>query len=59
MRNPHRISIILELLRQYWEANPDLRLAQIIGNACESNDPYYMEDDVVGKYLRDELMKNA
>lgn len=33
MRDPARIDPILERLRAYWTANPDLRLGQIVLNA--------------------------
>jgi uncharacterized protein YihD (DUF1040 family) len=32
MRNPKRIPNILERLRKVWEAQPDLRLGQLIEN---------------------------
>lgn len=32
MRDPARIKIILSLLENYWQKNPDLRLCQIVGN---------------------------
>jgi uncharacterized protein YihD (DUF1040 family) len=37
MRPANRINRIIELLRQYWQQNPDLRLGQIIAN----NSPSY------------------
>ena len=48
VREPSRIPIILEKLRIYWEANPDLRLGQIISNAASMKgvDPFYIEDSV-------------
>jgi len=33
-RNPKRISKVLDLIEEYWEENPDLRLGQIIANAA-------------------------
>lgn len=30
MRDPKRIPVILEQLRQVWQAHPDLRLGQIV-----------------------------
>jgi uncharacterized protein YihD (DUF1040 family) len=50
MRDPNRIPDVLEALRVYWEANPDLRLGQIIGNTAARaglGDGYAMEDDVL------------
>jgi hypothetical protein len=32
MREPERIPLILERLKKIWEANPDLRLGQLIEN---------------------------
>lgn len=58
MRDPDRINKILDDLEEYWKENPDLRLAQIIGNAGQENgydkDPYYMEDDELLSYLNQE-----
>ena len=53
MRDPDRIPRILEKLRAYWEANPDLRLCQIVSNLNPSGtpDPFYVEDDVIEKAL--------
>lgn len=38
MRDPKRIAKVLERIREVWERNPDLRLAQIIVNAAKSAD---------------------
>jgi len=53
MRDPNRIPRILDLLRDYWVANPDLRLAQIIVNATGETAPvvFYAEDDVIEEAL--------
>lgn len=55
MRDPDRIDNVLDALEAYWTDNPDLRLAQIVGNAGQRNgfgtDPYYMEDDALLRYL--------
>ncbi len=45
MRNPERIPEILELIRQIWVRYPDLRLGQLILNACNDDRMYHMEDD--------------
>lgn len=34
MRDPNRIPEILETVKTLWEANPDLRLGQLIINAA-------------------------
>lgn len=51
MRDPKRIPEVLSAIEAYWTQNPDMRLAQIIGNvngAVRSHtvDPYHMEDDL-------------
>jgi hypothetical protein len=50
-RDSKRIKQMITLLEEYWQQYPDLRLAQIIGNCCNTNDPYYMEDQVVEQKL--------
>jgi uncharacterized protein YihD (DUF1040 family) len=61
LRDPVRIHKIISLLEEYWEANPDLRLCQIISNLTSntnfSSDPYYLEDDLFKKLLEEELAK--
>lgn len=48
MRDPERIGPMLDAVRKIWEANPDLRLAQIISNAARSHtawpDVFSVED---------------
>jgi hypothetical protein len=50
-RDPKRIHVMLEKIREIWEANPDQRLAQLIINAAGASqsgqDLYYLEDDVL------------
>lgn len=46
-RNPARIDIVLTALRAYWNANPDLRMGQIVVNAAGTRDPYNVEDDAL------------
>lgn len=48
MRDPSRISRVLELVRKCWETQPDLRLGQLIQNVCE---PYYTEDEELEEKL--------
>ena len=57
MRDPKRIEKVLGILRLYWEANPDLRLGQIVGNVARDVGlgPYYMEDDILVQVLQDAL----
>ena len=45
MRDPARIPVLLERLRLVWEANPDLRLGQMVANAAGGEDPYPVEDE--------------
>lgn len=57
MRDPQRIDTILELVRQVWVEQPDLRLGQLIFNAARMRDPelkdiYNIEDAVLQKGLR-------
>jgi hypothetical protein len=50
MRDPRRIDPIIERLRAYWLANPDLRLGQIVVNATPSRDEtrtFYCEDHLL------------
>ena len=61
MRNPERISRILQKLQIYWEKNPDLRLGQIVVNAKSAKrcmiDVFYMEDEAFEEGL-EELTKS-
>jgi uncharacterized protein YihD (DUF1040 family) len=50
MRDPKRISEVLQALSIYWYQHPDLRLGQLLGNFDVS---YYTEDDVILERLRD------
>ncbi len=61
MRNPDRIIRIAAKLVKYWNRYPDLRLAQIVSNAYHTipggRDSFFMEDDVLEKYLDLELAR--
>lgn len=59
MRDPKRIPEILQELGRYWARHPDLRLGQLVVNAClgpmnmsSDDDPFNVEDDVVLARLR-------
>lgn len=54
MRDPSRISPILEAIESYWKESPDLRLMQLLLNASELSkiDPYYLEDLVLMTLLK-------
>ncbi len=49
-RDPERIPVILEVLRDVWMKYPDLRLGQMIVCACEHENPrqdtFNTEDEV-------------
>lgn len=55
MRDPERIDRILDVLRDYWIANPDLRLAQIIVSAANPRTPcpevFHVEDEVIERRI--------
>ena len=52
MRNPDRISVILDALEQAWRKQPDLRLTQLLiicaatQRTLGPNELFYIEDDV-------------
>jgi uncharacterized protein YihD (DUF1040 family) len=61
MRNPERITTMLQKLEVYWRKNPDLRLGQIIENAKDVGDStpiFYIEDSVIEEGL-DKLIKRG
>lgn len=51
MRDPERITAVLNELHKVWEKNPDLRLGQIIVNMVQAENAspeiFYFEDDVL------------
>lgn len=58
MRDPNRIPKMLDLLKEFWIRNPDLRLGQLILNLTERSLPvdrfsemFYQEDDETYKRL--------
>lgn len=59
-RNPERIAEILDLLKIYWNKNPDLRLGQILENIADifNKTCYYMEDDIVINFFKTEKGEN-
>lgn len=74
MRDPKRIETIINLLRTYWQCNPDLRLGQIIVNLTPDRfrreyqengypfriaDPFHVEDTIWEDTLRAELRNIA
>jgi hypothetical protein len=57
MRDPRRIEQILDVIREIWEREPDLRLGQIVVNAIRPGEPcpqiFGAEDDELLKGLRE------
>jgi len=54
MRDPNRIEPIIQLIKEIWYSQSDLRLTQLIMNALKMNsDPYYIEDDKLEEALKD------
>jgi hypothetical protein len=53
MRNPKRIDIVIEELRNLWKTIPDFRFAQLFMNLVETPDPFYMEDEFLLKRIRE------
>ena len=54
MRDPKRIPKVLKNLQTIWECYPDWRLGQLVCNIGRWKgyfDPFFMEDDVIEKYL--------
>lgn len=55
MRDPKRIDPIIDRIRNFWKAYPELRLGQILTNAIggkfDDSKLFYIEDDVLEKVL--------
>ncbi|CAM3956142.1 DUF1040 family protein [Ectopseudomonas alcaliphila] len=56
MRDPERIDDMLDLIREVWQSNPDLRLGQLIVNAARMHEPatekiFHIEDGSLAKGL--------
>lgn len=52
MRDPARITPLLELIEAIWRRHPDMRLCQLIGNALPGQDAYHVEDGALEVELR-------
>ena len=56
MRDPDRIDSVIDVLRDVWNCNPDIRLGQLIVCAAEPKEPcpevFYMEDADLVERLR-------
>ena len=44
-RDPKRIEPLMRRLTAVWKQNPGLRLGQLINNATNGKDIYYIEDE--------------
>jgi hypothetical protein len=61
MRNPERITSMLDALRLVWEQNPDWRLGQLISNVVQTRyrgqetDLFFVEDGLMEKALLTQL----
>lgn len=59
MRDPARIDVLLNAIREYWKSNPDLRLSQIIVNLVPMQNPcpdiFYYEDTELLKSLQERI----
>lgn len=57
MRNPDRIPRLLDLLKEIWTLDPDLRLGQILQWEAQGErmNLFYIEDDVMERRLRARL----
>lgn len=53
MRDPQRIEVVLGMIRRYWNKHPDLRFMQLLQFALSDDDPFYVEDNVFMKRLRE------
>lgn len=51
MRDPNRIDVICDLLKEVWKQYPDWRLGQLIFNLTGKYDNFYVEDDVMANAL--------
>ena len=56
-KNPKRIDRMIKIVETYWKENPDLRLGQLIGNMSETNDAYFMSDELLEQCLIKALKK--
>jgi len=61
-RNPARIPVVLEAIKEIWEKNPDLRLGQLIYITIPSSQSaetlFNVEDGTLLKRLKDTFSGN-
>lgn len=58
MRDPNRIDEVLEALREYWIAHPEMRLGQILVNLVGAKftaDIFYVEDETLLEKLKETI----
>lgn len=58
MRDPNRIDVICDLLRDVWKQVPDWRLGQLIFNLTGKYDCFYVEDDTLEEALKLNMQKD-
>lgn len=51
MRDPNRIEIILDGIKNIWKENPDLRLGQLLCNVLRDPALYHVEDEQLVRML--------
>ena len=51
MRDPKRIGPLLDVIKSIWEANPDMRLGQLLSNVLRDPALYYVEDEQLVRML--------
>ena len=57
MRDPKRIDVVIEAVKEEWKKEPDWRLGQLIVNisrAAGKMDPFFLEDDMLMKVIKGE-----
>ncbi len=65
MRDPNRISRILNLIEKLWKQNPDLRLGQLIIGLTDNDrigakkDLFYLEDDELEIIIKNSTFWNS
>lgn len=51
MRDPKRIPVLLQAIKEVWERHPDLRFCQLVQNITGMNDSFYLEDEEFSRKL--------
>lgn len=58
MRDPKRIPLVIEKLREVWYKYPDMRFMQLVEFMklkSPADDPFYLEDEEFLQVLEDDL----